>query len=234
MIFVDSREPEIVAIEAALGGGRIQRVDLPAGDILVSAIPDAPLEKAMAHGFLVERKAAGDFLHSLADGRLFHQAMRMVQLCPRPIIVIQGEIRPMGGKVQANGRPTNWNLWSIRMAILRLQLAGVPVLEIGPRDLPDLIRHLVTWLEKPRTGVPRSVPDPLRPISPETWFLAQIPGIGEEKASALMNRFESAAACLVALSDGQAVDVRGIGPTLIAKARAFLGLQEGEKLCLKR
>jgi len=236
MLFVDTREPKSIVLEAALGlppGDEIQRVELPAGDLLLATGRGLELSQALSQGFLIERKTASDFLASLADGRLFHQALEMSQTCPRPLIAVVGKIYPAGDVVSVNGRKTGWSLWSVRMAMLRLQMAGIPIVEIGNRDLPDLIRHLFSWLQRDHHGVPRKIPDPLKPMSQEAWFLAQIPGIGQEKAAALMNDFGSVAECLCALSDGRATRVKGVGKGLISKARVFLGLKEGTSLCLK-
>jgi len=226
VIFVDTREPQSIVVEAALGlprGDEIKREELPAGDILVCQGKGLDLSQAFSSGVLIERKTASDFLHSLADGRLFHQALKMAELSPRPMIVIQGKLYPAGDRVQVNGRVTGWNLWSVRMAILRLQMAGIAVLEIGNRDLPDLIRHLFSWLQKGHHGVPRSVPDPLRPMSPEAWFLAQIPGIGQERARALVDEYRTPIRAIEAILSGDAKRVSGLGPRLISKAKSFLG-----------
>ena len=217
MIVVDSREPREIAIEVALGAPKGEELvvrEMSAGDILI---------ERNNRRMLIERKTPSDLLSSLSDGRLFQQAMRMREECPRSLILITGHLYPTReGKVKVGGFTTGWNLWSVRMALLRIQLSGVAVLEIGERDLPEVIRHLFHYLEKKPVGVPPSAPDPLTPVSQEIWFLAQLPGIGVERARELMREYKSPYAAIDAILSGKASKVKGLGKRTVQKAKEFL------------
>jgi DNA excision repair protein ERCC-4 len=197
-IAADDREqpsgiPDLLAAheEADL---RIER--LPLGDYVVD---DA---------VVIERKSAADFAQSIVDGRLFSQATRLAKCRYRPAMLIVGS----SSEWAAIGVPRH----AVQGALVTLMLVfDIPlfravnaeeaarlILYIGRqltrlRD-PNLVTHRVTKSKRRRTRQLR--------------ILQNLPGVGPERAFALLEHFGSVRACLSAAEE-DLEKIRGIGPS---------------------
>ena len=210
------------------------KIALPEMDVIIANPQEAALAVVSKDAIGIERKTPTDFLNSISDGRLFDQGMRLQQAVKYPIVLITGFFYERGDKVEADGRETQWNWWSVQMAIFRLQMAGCAVLQCRSHQLPDVVSHLWQWLFKGQTYGRNPPPMPLIPLSPQANFLCGIPGIGVEKARAVMQYAGTAKDALHFLTSPATPTLpnrpEGIGVQTVAKIRDFMGLEPDQVL----
>ncbi len=207
---------------------------LPDAATVVENPDQAALIALSKHAVLIERKTPSDFLNSIKDGRLFDQAMRVSDYAQYPVILITGFFYESGDKVEADGRETGWNWWSVQMAIFRLLMAGCAVLQCRERQLADVIAHLWKWQFDSNKFGRKAPPAPLIPLSSEASFLCGLPGIGPEKANALIKYSGTPSSALQFLTNPNSAELsgrpEGFGRQTIMNARRFLGLTDQDVL----
>ena len=184
--FVDSNEamqtPRIVLdIKKEFGDCPMQVMKLQAGDINI----------LVENKFIcVERKAPGDFLASIGDGRLFNQCERMVTITPWSFFLVDGLISyDSEDKVLCNNQPTNWNGAAVRAAMVTIQLAGCVLMQLGNTAFSYMLRQLIDIAMKPvheqKLRTMRAISYP--PIEPAAEVLASFPGVGLNRARSLLD-----------------------------------------------
>jgi len=220
LLLVDDREPGwvIARLREKLEGFDIRSVRLESGDILY---PQGSLA--------IERKSPGDFLASIASGRLADQVQGLCAAASFPVVVVEGSLFEKDGKVVAEGRETQWNWTSIACAILSVQARGALFLQVPQRLWADTVRVLCSWCRGKVEGeltVPkrRAVFD----APPELAFLTGLPGIGLKRAKELLDYAGTPAWALtsVTMDDPHSP----VGRALREKIREFLGLLPGQVL----
>lgn len=200
---------------------RIERLD--SGDILV------------AGRVLIERKTTRDLVVSITDGRLMRQAAELAAQPWQPVVIVEGEFTPeaMGAMKPAALRGAmasvmlDWRIPIFRARSLRETAVWISVLldrAAGSEGRPDWRR--VTPTGAPSGFDPRSARPVRRRSRPETAMiplavLGQIPGLGPERARALLARFGSPAGVARA-SEAELREVEGIGPRLALQIREAL------------
>jgi DNA excision repair protein ERCC-4 len=155
---------------------------------------------------LIERKCAADFAKSLIDGRLFEQAGRMVGTEFRPLYLLEG--------TAAEWANTGVTREALQGALITLALIfDIPVL----RSV-DLLEsaHLIVY----SGGQLRRLQDPNYVASHQRKaknmktrrlrVLQSFPGVGADRASRLLEHFDTLRLCLAA-SEEQLCEVKGIG-----------------------
>jgi ERCC4-type nuclease len=183
--FVDSNEamqsPKVILdIKKAFVGCQVQVMQLQAGDINV--LVD---EKFLC----IERKAPGDFLASIGDGRLFNQTERMVTITPWSFILIDGSISyDMDDHAIYDRQSTNWNGAAVRAAMIAVQLAGCVLMQVGGVAFGFMLRQIIDLAMKPnheqKLRTMRAISYP--PIEPCAEVLASFPGVGLKRARSLL------------------------------------------------
>lgn len=207
-VVVDDRERDglVAGHLAALPGVSVEVGHLPLGDFLVDG------------RLLVERKTVADLAASLCDGRLFRQAKRLAaDREHRVCIVLEGTSR----QAEQVGVARE----SLQGAVVSLTLLyGLPLLRA--RDAAEtarLLRYAAAQLTRCAAGLPKRI---LRKTTAaervRIEMLQAIPGIGPERAHALLVRFGSIAA-LAAASQRELAKVPRIGRTLAGRVVAALG-----------
>ena len=207
-VVVDDRERDgqVAGHLAALPGVSVEVARLPLGDFLVDG------------RLLVERKTVADLAASLCDGRLFRQAKRLAADHEhRVCIVLEGTSR----EAERVGVARE----SLQGAVVSLTLVyGLPLLRA--RDAAEtarLIRYAAAQLVRCAVGLPKRL---LRKTTAtervRIEMLQAIPGIGPERAHALLVRFGSVAA-LAASSQRELAKVPRIGRTLAGRVVAAVG-----------
>jgi len=220
-IIIDSREPDWVK------GRRFHNVpvtvtELPAGDAWL-ATEDATI--------IVERKTFSDLLASIADGRLFDQCARMVEISKWCYLVTAASPPAIEGKhYWVDGKRTEWTVRQVQGTLTTVQQLGVVVLsDIANEEYHDTLH----WLAARKRG--NVFLTPLRQAimaSPAEQVLMAIPGIGEKHAGQLLKEYETAAWAVMALTDGHAAKVLGIGPAKCAAAKRVYGLDDEQYLAV--
>lgn len=222
-IVIDQREPEFVK-QLTFGG--VPKVEslLDSGDMLCACTDGSLLA--------IERKTTDDFLNSLRDDRLFIQVAKLREASPFAYLVITGDLRPgPNGLCWSNGRQTAWNWSSVSGATLTIQELGVHIVQC-----PSDTEYEATII---RLGNRSRETLKLRPARDTTivgeaeTILSSLPGIGIEKAQALLKYCGSAAWALNYLTDLDTKEaVPGIGDGIKRRVRRALGLPDWAELCV--
>jgi ERCC4-type nuclease len=219
-VMIDSREPEWVQ-SLTFGGVPTAVVPLDAGDLLVACDDTALLG--------IERKTATDFLNTLRDDRLFPQLVRMRGITPWSYLVICGDLREgASGKCWADSRETGWNWASVAGALLTAQEIGVHVLQIaGDHEYDQAVIRLAN---RERSQLRISPARDATLTGQAEMILAGLPGIGGERAQALLSHCGTPAAAITYLTSDDTHDIPGIGYQTKLKVRKALGLEWDEAL----
>jgi ERCC4-type nuclease len=222
-VLVDSREPEWCQ-KLTFGGAPTSVSFLDAGDVL--AICDDAV-------IAIERKEASDFLNTMAAGRLFPQLAKLRELSQWAYLVIVGSIVPgANGTCSVEGRQTNWNWSSIQGAIVTAQEMGVVVVEVThDTEYESTVLRLCNRDRAPlRIHPPRDAAI----VSDAEAILGALPGVGAERASALVKYSGSPAWAITYLTDDSGLGERvpGIGEGVKRRIRKALGLEDWQTLCV--
>lgn len=200
VIFLDDREPAGIEAQVAPLADKVIISHLPVGDLVISDSED--LSEALQNGFVIERKTVGDLLASLGDRRLFHQAQALSEKARMPLLLVLGELHRAGQFISVGDCPSGWQYSSVMMALLRVQLAGIYVL-CWEGELAEVVRLLFLRLSAFRQpeNIARHVQEPLELVSPDAWVLCQLPGIGPQRASQLLQTSPSLLAAICAAGE---------------------------------
>jgi ERCC4-type nuclease len=239
-ILVDSREPTSIR-GLRFGGVPVAIQALACGDVHVLTSDGALLA--------LERKTPSDLINSTLDGRLFAQAGALRALSPFAYLVVDGAVfRGRAGQVVHASRDTgfSWSAWE--GALLTVQELGVAVLHVPGdafggafgSDFGAAFEDAVLQLVRRQRGPVRPARRVLADDDPALTILTSLPGIGYDRALALLRTCGSVAYALWAATEmaptawtnspeGRAA-VGGIGPKRKALVRAALGLAENEVL----
>lgn len=218
-VLIDHREPpwmQRLQLDAPL-----TVTQLACGDMWIAAADGALL--------IVERKTVSDLLASIADGRLFEQTAAMVAATPWAYIAVQGVLEPArDGRTLAGGMTTNWQWAAVQGALQTVQELGGCVVYLSGDDA-DFAAWVKRLAGRDRGPVRAAAPRKTELLAPGMQLLMALPGVGPDRAKALLEQAGTAAFALSALSDDM-LNVIGIGPETRAKAREALGLRDGEYL----
>jgi ERCC4-type nuclease len=231
-VLVDSREPAWVQA-LPFEGAHVLPAVLAAGDVLAMT--------SEGDAVLVERKTAGDLLSSIKDGRLLAQAVEMRRMTPWSYVVVTESLYPgrfgqvvyqIAGARSALGglRETAWKWAAVQGALTSVQDAGVGVVwAAGDVDF----ERTVLWLCRRDRGPIAAARRPSVDLDERVNLLCALPGVGPERARALLRDCGSVAWALYALTEmaeGKRKSVAGIGPATRLGVRRLLGLQDGETM----
>jgi DNA excision repair protein ERCC-4 len=178
---------------------RIKRLKL--GDVLVDG------------ALTFERKTVVDLAVSIADGRLFDQALRLAA-CKRPAaLLVEGRA--------ADISRTDMRIEAFQGALVNIALlVGVPLLRSRtPEESARLILYAARQHRRRAEGaLPRRGRRPTGKAALQNHVLQGLPGVGPERARRLLARFGSVAAVMTAARN-ELADVAGIGPGVAGKIR---------------
>lgn len=200
-IICDDRERASGVVDALCEGGdiRVSVRRLRIGDYLIDG------------RILVERKTFADFALSIVDGRLFRQATGLLKTSPgRVLFVLEG-----AGDLS---KQTHMRREALQGAGVALSvILGIPLLR--SRDASDTARLLryAAWqaLRDTRGAWPRPGYRPQRLRTRRLFVLQGLPGVGPERAAALLDAFGSVAGVVTA-DEATLAAVPGIGPRTAA------------------
>ena len=223
-VMIDQREPPWVQ-RLTFGGAATSITLLDAGDIWVATDNDL---------LVIERKTADDLLNTIGQGRLLPQCAELVKISRYAYLVITGALAPdANGKAITGRGTTGWSWASVQGALLSAQELGVQIVHFGQDS--DFERA-VLWLAGRRREPVMLIAPVKTPqlLSVGEAILASLPGIGLEKAQALLAYCGSPAQTLAFLTDltNDNGHVDGIGTVTKQKIRAALGVPEWAELAL--
>lgn len=221
-LLVDRRQPHILQT-LNVDDAPVVATELAAGSLLVTCADGTLLG--------IERVPADSLAQSIRRDVLKARATALRQLTPWAYVVIVGSITPLSnGNTIVNGATTGWSWLSMQGALATVQEIGVVVLTIrSDTELPALLRTLA---RRDRGQVKAQPQRDAIFASPGEVLLSSLPGIGEEKAEAILRASgERVALALVSLTDPRYAPA-GVGPKTIAATRQALGLADGEVLAI--
>ncbi len=222
-VVIDKREPEYV--QQLTFGGVPTSVDMIEGADLIAVCDDGAC-------IAVERKTPSDLLGSLKDDRLFPQMSRLRTLTPWAYLVITGKLQPgQNGRCWADLRETLWSYWSVEAALLSCQEVGVGVVRIGSE--PEYEQTIIRLASRDRSNIRVQAARDLTLAGDGEMILAGLPGIGPERAKALLEYCGTPAWALTHLTGPGLHDrVPGIGEATKRRVRIALGLDEATELAV--
>lgn len=173
--------------------------------------------------FGLQRKTWQDLMASAGDGRLSREAFQWGEL-KRVVLLVEGT-RPAtdtaGSILDYKDAGRRWTIGGLRNLLRSCELAGA-WLEYA-QDLDDtaqIVGELVGWSRKPdhkslSTRPGNTETDGLgRPVvSVENWLLQGLPGIGRDRAEAIIAHFGGVPLAWT-VTEKELREVPGIGPKL--------------------
>lgn len=234
--------------------GELQFAELTCGDINI-ILDDGKL-------LAIERKRPGDFLGSIASGRIFRQVENMAKHAMWSCVLVEGlfmfdkndmAVIPIYDKADEKiiqYETTNWRGASVRGAMYAIQWSGCPIITVDPSNVPKMVHDIATFCSKPAEhaqslGRKRIVTFP--PITLPEEIVSALPGVGLKRARALLEfsarqngnkeRVPSLAEALSWASMLILIDKKsrpeGWGNQTILNVRTALGLLTGEYLAIQ-
>jgi ERCC4-type nuclease len=222
-VIIDSREPDWIQ-KLAFGGVLTVVTQLDHGDLLATT-DDGEM-------IVVERKTADDLLNTIRADRFLPQMAGIAQQSRWAYLVITGSLLPgADGKVVTDRGATGWSWAAIQGALITAQELGVVVVQAGSdREFEKTVlrlgsrRHDKTMLVAP--------PKYAQELSIGEQIIASLPGIGLEKAQALIQHCGNAAQALAALTDMTVKQMPGIGSITKQRVRQALGVEPWAELAI--
>jgi len=211
MYILDTREPKSVHQELSeVMGEAPVRHSLTAGDILFPS-----------EGLLIERKTVLDFASSLADGRLTEQCRSISNLNIRfPALLVHGSLLPnRDGLAVLDGRVSGWNFWSLQMALVSVQLAGLLVITVPHSIWPEAVKYLSEWARKSQHLKAKPFEAHLWQQGPALQILTTLTG-SSSRASQVAQNYPN---LLQAINDFENwSSLKGIGPHTMNRITSIL------------
>lgn len=165
---------------------------------------------------LFERKTLPDFITSIKDGRLFHQAIKLASSELRSVIILEG--------TSSDISRSSMRREAMQGALITLTLIlGIPILRsLNAAESAQLIlysaRQVKSIASKP---LPRRGARPKGKKAVQLNIMEGLPGIGPKRALSLLNKFGSIEAVLTAdLEELRAIE--GIGKRLAESIRRYV------------
>lgn len=219
-ILIDSREPDSVKAMSFDGAATVVSL-LEWGDLHVLCSDGALL--------VIERKTPSDFLNTLKDDRLMPQMAGIKSLSRWAYLLIDGRLESgRDGKTVVDGYETGWQWASVQGALLTAQEMGVNVINSGGD-----FETTVLWLARhSRAEVKHIYPQKAAIFaSPAEQVLASLPGIGEQRATAILsNHGNDLKWALCSLLDPTWEKQPDVGPITKKNLRRLFGLADDQIL----
>ena len=165
----------------------------------------------------VERKALPDFVSSVYDGRLFHQASRLSSAYRKPFLIVEGDIKELPNLTS--------NLNSYYGAIASVTLAHD--LRLMHTANPEQTAAAVAGLTKnsrARPLPPGSFAAPPKGVGlpqQQLYLVSSLPGVGMKLAKRMLARYGNPRK-IMNLTEAQLAMVQGLGPKRAARIAQML------------
>jgi len=207
-VIVDSREattaPKIVKGLKEVGAD-IRIEALPKGDYIISDL------------CAIERKTVHDFVYTLTRRYLFEQLFQLKEAYAKPFILIEGYL-PI---IYKFSRIQPASVWGAMFA-----LAKQGIFMIHTTNHRETVDFLYTaakqeQIVEKRIPIVHAVKKHETLADAQIFFLASLPNIGREKATALLNSYQTPLNALLNL-DLWTKAVHGLGPKITKKVRQVI------------
>jgi ERCC4-type nuclease len=174
----------------------------------------------------VERKTVNDFVYTLTRRYLFEQLFRLKDVYPKSLIVLEGYM-PMVFKYSNISPASVWG------AIFNLAKNGIAI--VSTSSYKETIDFLYTAAKQEQIVEKRSAVvhafkkcDTLSDA--QVYFIASLPSIGREKATAILDSYQTPLNALINVDDWEKA-VHGLGPVITNRVKVVLSTPYSDKKC---
>jgi Fanconi anemia group M protein len=193
---------------------------------------------------LIERKTGPDYVSSLADGRLFEQALRLTESAEQVIIILEN--------FQEAFTSPGWNnkqkqvYGSLMYLSLRLGILLFPTSD--KTETAQVLERICSWVQEKKDDpviFARGVKKSMSQLDRQQFLLQGLPQIGPKTALALLKQFKTPMTVFEAISnssvtftktgnpkgiEGPLSELAGIGPKFLLKTKEVLRNQPEKDL----
>ncbi len=165
----------------------------------------------------VERKTVHDFVYTLTRRYLFEQLFRLRDVYPKSLIVLEGYL-PIIYKF-SNIQPAS--IWG---AMFNLAKNGIAIVNTASQK--ETIDFLYTaarqeQIVEKRSAVVHAFKKCDTLADSQVYFVASLPSIGREKATAILNAYQTPMNALINVDDWSKA-VTGLGPVITNRVKEVL------------
>lgn len=208
-IIMDSREASSakkIATGLAEKGATVKTEVLEKGDYILS------------DQCAVERKTVNDFVYTLTRRYLFEQLFRLKDVYPKSLIVLEGYL-PIIYKYSSIQPQSIWG------AMFNLAKNGIAIVNTASQK--ETVDFLYTaarqeQVVEKRTAVVHAFKKCDTLSDAQVYFVASLPSIGREKATAILESYQTPLNALINVDDWEKA-VHGLGPVITNRVRDVLG-----------
>jgi ERCC4-type nuclease len=174
----------------------------------------------------VERKTVNDFVYTLTRRYLFEQLFRLKDVYPKSLIVLEGYL-PIIYKYSHIQPHAIWG------AVFNLAKNGIAIVNTASQK--ETVDFLYTAarqeqiIEK-RSAVVHAFKKCDTLSDSQVYFIASLPSIGREKATALLDSYQTPQNALINVDDWEKA-VHGLGPVITNRVKAVLSTPYKDKKC---
>jgi len=197
-LFADSREKRSdIAVRLSRLGFSVRTKKLPIGDY------------SLPGRFIVERKEANDFVTSIMNGHLFHQAELLASHADRPFIVLEGNLDEIYSSIDPESVA---GAISALLLFYGISVAPSPSIDATARLIGRMIIHSTQGLGY---EIPLRTEKPKSDGGAALYLVEGLPGVGPGMARKLIQHFGTPAKVFSA-GAVELREVKGVGPKTIA------------------
>ena len=172
----------------------------------------------------VERKTVSDFVYTLTRRFLFEQLYRLKDVYPKSFIILEGYM-PIIYKY-SNIQPQA--IWG---AMFNLAKNGIAIVNTASQK--ETIDFLYTaarqeQITEKRSAVVHAFKKCDTLSDAQIYFIASLPSIGREKATAILEAYQTPINALINIDDWEKT-VHGLGPTITNRVKDLLNTPYQEK-----
>jgi len=165
----------------------------------------------------VERKTVNDFIYTLTRRYLFEQLFHLKETYPKALIVLEGYL-PIIYKFSSIQPQAVWG------AMFNLAKNGIAI--INTANQKDTIDFLYTaarqeQIVEKRSAIVHAFKKYDTLPEAQVYFVASLPNIGREKATAILDSYQTPINALINVDDWQTA-VHGLGPVITNRIKDVL------------
>ena len=176
----------------------------------------------------VERKTVNDFVYTLTRRYLFEQLFRLKEVYPKSLIVLEGYM-PIIYKYSSISPASVWG------AMFNLAKNGIAI--VSTSSYKETIDFLYTaarqeQIVEKRSAVVHAFKKCDTLSEAQVYFIASLPSIGREKATAILDSYQTPLNALINVDDWEKA-VHGLGPVITNRVKDVLSTPYNDKKCEK-
>ena len=218
-IIIDSREASAtkkIATGLVEKGASVKTELLEKGDYILS------------DQCAVERKTVNDFVYTLTRRYLFEQLFRLKDVYPKSLIVLEGYL-PIIYKYSKVQPQAVWG------AMFNLAKNGIAVINTASQK--ETIDFLYTaarqeQIVEKRNAVVHAFKKCDTLYDSQVYFVASLPSIGREKATAILESYQTPMNALINVDDWEKA-VHGLGPVITNRVKDVLSTPFKNQPCIE-